>query len=205
MRSCILVALCALLIQLASAHMAVPCQGTPYYDCYHYCRGSCHGRECFHRCNSGCGCQEAFIVRNNGACRKLEVCQVGDDDEHYPDEQKHMIPSDLDSLPPGKVGGGSPQYPPAGPHLGSKLPPGFENSQNGQKHRIKPSDLDSLPPGKVGGGSPQFPPAGPELGRQLPPGFEDSYDSYADTGEESTGVRENDDAAYSSLSDEYSS
>ncbi|SPP72788.1 uncharacterized protein LOC117590073 [Drosophila guanche] len=120
MRSCILAALCSLLLQLASAHMAVPCQGTTYYDCYHYCRGSCHGRECFHRCNSGCGCQEAFIVRNNGACRKLEVCQVGDDDED----------SHNGSLPQAKVGGGSPQFPPAGPDLGRKLAPGSEDSKD---------------------------------------------------------------------------
>ncbi|XP_026842276.1 uncharacterized protein LOC6601596 [Drosophila persimilis] len=81
MKSFILVALCWLSIKLASAHPAVPCHGTTYFDCYHYCYGSCRGLECFHRCQSGCGCEEAFIVRNNGACWKVEVCQVGDDDE----------------------------------------------------------------------------------------------------------------------------
>ncbi|XP_017148559.2 uncharacterized protein LOC108159615 [Drosophila miranda] len=80
MKSFILVALCLLSIKLASAHPAVPCHGTTYFDCYHYCYGSCRGLECFHRCQSGCGCEEAFIVRNNGACWKVEVCQVGDDD-----------------------------------------------------------------------------------------------------------------------------
>ncbi|XP_022225248.1 uncharacterized protein LOC111075991 isoform X3 [Drosophila obscura] len=144
MKTCILVALCLLLIQLASSHMAVPCHGITYYDCYHYCsHGTCvPSTECFHRCNSGCGCQEAFIVRNNGACRKLEVCQIGDDDEE---------PTPPDFGPPGV---GPPPDPPQRRYQkegflpAGNVPP--QDADAGLGRMLHPSDSD---PGPNAGGA----------------------------------------------------
>ncbi|XP_041447792.1 basic proline-rich protein isoform X1 [Drosophila obscura] len=157
MKTCILVALCLLLIQLASSHMAVPCHGITYYDCYHYCsHGTCvPSTECFHRCNSGCGCQEAFIVRNNGACRKLEVCQIGDDDEE---------PTPPDFGPPGV---GPPPDPPQRRYQKEGIrPPGFGPPGFGPPGVGPPPDPPRRKYQKKGYGPPGIRPPG--FG---PPGF----------------------------------
>ncbi|XP_022225247.1 anther-specific protein SF18 isoform X2 [Drosophila obscura] len=201
MKTCILVALCLLLIQLASSHMAVPCHGITYYDCYHYCsHGTCvPSTECFHRCNSGCGCQEAFIVRNNGACRKLEVCQIGDDDEE---------PTPPDFGPPGV---GPPPDPPQRRYQKEGIrPPGFGPPGFGPPGVGPPPDPPQrryqkegfLPAGNV---PPQDADAG--LGRMLHPSDSDPgpnaggavVDSYVSTDEES----EVKNVIADSLSDEY--
>ncbi|XP_017077512.1 uncharacterized protein LOC108112207 [Drosophila eugracilis] len=58
------------------------CEDNTYTGCHDFCRRGCNGTEysCLHRCHKGCGCIQASIIRNNGGCRRLVVCEANERD-----------------------------------------------------------------------------------------------------------------------------
>ncbi|KAL7738342.1 hypothetical protein ACLKA6_006664 [Drosophila palustris] len=65
----------------------VPCTGTVYTDCSHYCNNNCpeRGLDCVYHCENGCGCSKSLIIRNNGGCHQLMKCMFDDETDEEPD------------------------------------------------------------------------------------------------------------------------
>ncbi|KMY94329.1 uncharacterized protein LOC6734806 [Drosophila simulans] len=57
------------------------CGENTFPDCYSYCNKGCKDNpvDCIHYCEKGCGCIEGSIVRNNGGCRRIKICDKEDD------------------------------------------------------------------------------------------------------------------------------
>lgn len=57
------------------------CGENTFPDCYSYCNKGCKDNPvgCIHYCEKGCGCIEGSIVRNNGGCRRIKICDKDDD------------------------------------------------------------------------------------------------------------------------------